>query len=313
MVTDNYIERYKQKNDKTLKVSVDWIENSINQVDISKCYVDNKGELVIEDLLLKAVHIFKEKEGPDNAVLYTYRDDGLQLGDMIVKQAFDKNGEELLMNREVFLLFEEAPRVDGSTDIRVFSTIEANAIIKEANGTYFLGYFKGEMRSESQIDYALKVNLATLDSLAMLIVPRREFQVLNRHIFTEIKSTKTGESSYFSWEVSDKDDITTSGMQYVSIKKILREPEIIIEDPEEEIPTDPEEPTEPVVPAIIAANSTVEVVTSGGYFAADQNVKILQRKATLVVFEAPIMPGELNISTKNAEGEIITTKYMVII
>lgn len=308
MVTDNYIERYKQRNDKTLKVSVDWIENSINQVDISKCHVDNKGELVIEDLLLKAVHIFKEKEGPDNAVLYTYRDDGLQLGDMIVKQAFDKHGEELLMNREVFLLFEEAPRVDGSTDIRVFSTIEANAIIKELNGTYFLGYFKGEMRSESQIDYALRVNLATLDSLAMLIVPRREFQVLNKHIFTEIKSTKTGESSYFSWEVSDKDDITTSGMQYVSIKKTLREPEIIIEDPEEEIPT------EPVVPAnVIAANSTVEVVTSGGYFAADQNVKILQRKATLVVFEAPIMPGELNISTKNAEGEIITTKYMVII
>ncbi len=308
MVTDNYIERYKLRNDKTLKVSVDWIENSINQVDISKCHVDNKGELVIEDLLLKAVHIFKEKEGPDNAVLYTYRDDGLQLGDMIVKQAFDKHGEELLMNREVFLLFEEAPRVDGSTDIRVFSTIEANAIIKELNGTYFLGYFKGEMRSESQIDYALRVNLATLDSLAMLIVPRREFQVLNKHIFTEIKSTKTGESSYFSWEVSDKDDITTSGMQYVSIKKTLREPEIIIEDPEEEIPT------EPVVPAnVIAANSTVEVVTSGGYFAADQNVKILQRKATLVVFEAPIMPGELNISTKNAEGEIITTKYMVII
>ena len=308
MVTDNYIERYKLRNDKTLKVSVDWIENSINQVDISKCHVDSKGELVIEDLLLKAVHIFKEKEGPDNAVLYTYRDDGLQLGDMIVKQAFDKHGEELLMNREVFLLFEEAPRVDGSTDIRVFSTIEANAIIKELNGTYFLGYFKGEMRSESQIDYALKVNLATLDSLAMLIVPRREFQVLNKHIFTEIKSTKTGESSYFSWEVSDKDDITTSGMQYVSIKKTLREPEIIIEDPEEEIPT------EPVVPAnVIAANSTVEVVTSGGYFAADQNVKILQRKATLVVFEAPIMPGELNISTKNAEGEIITIKYMVII
>lgn len=308
MVTDNYIERYKLRNDKTLKVSVDWIENSINQVDISKCHVDNKGELVIEDSLLKAVHIFKEKEGPDNAVLYTYRDDGLQLGDMIVKQAFDKHGEELLMNREVFLLFEEAPRVDGSTDIRVFSTIEANAIIKELNGTYFLGYFKGEMRSESQIDYALKVNLATLDSLAMLIVPRREFQVLNKHIFTEIKSTKTGESSYFSWEVSDKDDITTSGMQYVSIKKTLREPEIIIEDPEEEIPT------EPVVPAnVIAANSTVEVVTSGGYFAADQNVKILQRKATLVVFEAPIMPGELNISTKNAEGKIIDTKYMVII
>lgn len=308
MVTDNYIERYKLRNDKTLKVSVDWIENSINQVDISKCHVDNKGELVIEDLLLKAVHIFKEKEGPDNAVLYTYRDDGLQLGDMIVKQAFDKHGEELLMNREVFLLFEEAPRVDGSTDIRVFSTIEANAIIKELNGTYFLGYFKGEMRSESQIDYALRVNLATLDSLAMLIVPRREFQVLNKHIFTEIKSTKTGESSYFSWGVSDKDDITTSGMQYVSIKKILREPEIIIEDPEEEIPTEPEAPAN-----VIAANSTVEVVTSGGYFAADQNVKILQRKATLVVFEAPIMSGELNISTKNAEGEIITIKYMVII
>lgn len=298
MGIDNYYERFQIRN-KTFD-TMDWIEQSINKIEIKKASIDSSGNLEIGYPSYSAVHIFKEKEGPDNAILYTYREDNLKVGDMIVKQTFT-DGIEKTENRETFLLFEESPRVDGSKNIRVFSTIEANAVIKESKGGYFPAYFKGEMRSESQIDYSLKGNIGTLDSTALVIVPVSQFQIKNNSVFSEIRSMKSSTPSHFSWEVADKDDITTTGMQYITVKKILKEPSIT-----------PEEPKDPSK-NYLAAGSVVEVPTKGGFFAAIPNVKVLERKALKVVFEVPNEPGELEIWTKNEEGNEIPTKYTVVI
>lgn len=300
MVRDNYVERFKKRNNQ--QEDVDWISNSINKVQIKKGQINHLGNLSVEGNACDAVHIFQDKEGPNNAILYTYREDGFKLGDLIVKQSF-KNGEELVGNRETYFLFEESPRVDGSENTRVFTTIEANAIVKAKAGTFFPAYFKGEMRTELKISYSAKSNVSTLDNLALLIVPRSQFQVHNKDTFEEIKNFKGAYGSNFSWEVEDKDEITTQGMQYVSIKKTLKVPN----------ETTPEEEEGENKLPILAAGSVARVPTNQAHFAATPPVKVTKRTATEITFDVPGEPGEIVIETKGENGEIITTPYLIVI
>lgn len=282
---------------------MDWISNSINKVQIKKGRIDNLGNLSVEGNACDAVHIFQDKEGPNNGILYTYREDGFELGDLIVKQSF-QYGEELVGNRETYFLFEESPRVDGSENTRVFTTIEANAIVEAKAGTFFPAYFKGEMRAKSLLDYSTKVNLAATDMVALLIVPIKQRVVLHSDVFIHIKSLRGAVTDYnASWQVEDKDDLTTAGMQYVSLRKTLREP--ITETP----PIEPEEPVGPT----ITAGTTQQVPTYGAYFTASRSVKVIKRQAELITFEAPNTAGELVITTRNNLGEDIETTYLVAI
>lgn len=303
VVEDNYLERFAKKQNIKIK-SVDWIKKSINKISFNKGLVNNNGDVKVIGFELSGVHIFKEREGPDNGILYTYRTDGLSTGDIIVKRSLNKNQIENEENQEVFILFEETPRVDGSADIKVFSTIEVNAIVKAKDETYFAAYFKGEMRRESLLEYSAKVNLAATDMVALLIVPVKQRVVLHSDVFTRIKSLRGAVTNYnVSWQVEDKDDLTTADMQYVSLRKTLREP--ITE-------TSPIEPEKPVLPTI-AAGTTQQVSTYGAYFAASRSVKVIKRQAELITFEAPSTVGELVITTRNSLGQDVPTTYLVVI
>lgn len=303
MVADNYIERFAKKSN-LKQIHVDWIGRSMNKISFKKAVINGQGEMKLDEPFYEGVHIFREKEGPDDAILYTYRKDGLDVGDLIVKQTFRKDSSEIVDSRECFLLFEEAPRVDGSQEIRVFSTIEANVIAHEKGGSYFAAYFKGDMRNESQLDYSLKVNFAAPDMTALMIVPIKQRLVLNSDVYVDIKSVRSSKTTPgFSWRVEDKDELTTADVQYVSIKKILRDPEI------EEEPIDP---TEPLLPTL-AAGVVHEVPTYGAHFAASRYVKITKRQARLITFEVPSTAGELEITTMNELGEEVKITYLVVI
>lgn len=304
-MVDNYLERHRKRNDDSAagqsSTGTDWIGKSINKVPIHKSVVNiNTGKLTISPDSMTAVHIFKEKEGPDNGILYTYTADGLKCGDLIVKNVEQVDLQDLAP-KQVYMLYEESPRVDSSAFISVFTTLETNAIICIDTATYIAGYFMGRMKKLIGLDYRNEANIASADQDASLIVSK-DVKIYPATIIRGVKSFFDTEYPQYSWQVQDIDLTSSSTMQYVTISKTLSVPFTPIPEPEEE---------GVVNKTTLQAGQTLEVVTASGYITTNPSAMIIKKTASRITLEVPLIPGNFSIITKNSDGELITTEYLI--
>lgn len=260
-----------------------FIERALNKVKVHKF---TSGELDHREL--EVVLIFKDKEGPDNGILYTYEKDGLNVGDSIVKKSNEKD------RYVYYLLIEEVKRVDGSQTIRVFNTLEVNVVFKSKDNQqvsqgYLLSNLRNNIRESARGGVVLELKTA------ILVTSRKNGIRLGNVL--NVSNLITGEESYASWMVDGIDDISSPGVYYVHLKQVLKE----------KLPNYEEEMGENEVKSF----SNLTLPTHNGYIKTVPNASILVRTADEVTITVPDLEGELVVTVKNDKNELIEKVYQI--
>lgn len=205
-----YLDRYRKRvlgNPETAKAN--FIEMALNKITIQKY---ESGEIL--ESKYDAVLIFRDKEGPDYAKLYTYADDGLKVGDCIVKKG------EREENDVYFLITEEVKRVDTSVKIRVYNTLEANVNVSvndELKPAYFTSNLRSKIRASGRGGVEIEVKESVL--VAPISYNLKLDEVLN------ISNLTTNHFPNISWQVYGTDDISSPTVAYHHLTQVMKKQE----------------------------------------------------------------------------------------
>lgn len=292
-----YLDRYRKKlgAGQPSAAGNPFIEMALNKVLIHK-YVsgetDGDGH--------EAVLIFRDKEGPDNGILYTYKDDGLEIGDTIVKKGSTKE------SNVYYLIVEEVKRVDGSKVIRVFNVLETNVLFRtkeqiEKLPAYLISNIRKGVRDSSRDGVSLELKKA------VMVAPKTYKIRLDNKL--NIENLITEEESYASWLVEGIDDVSTPHINYIHLTQVLKEDfdkeEKPIAPPQDEDGEDIE-----VVDTLVALSS-LTLATHAGYIKTTPSATLLKRAADEIVIQVPYEEGLFVVEVKNELGEIVEYKYNV--
>lgn len=248
----------------------------------------SKIEVIVEGQTnaIPIVFINNDKEGVDEAIIYSYNENGLSVGNYFSWEEW------------TYLVYKEVKNVKRENYIDSFHAIKCN-INFDLNGSNIKAYFRGPMRLHG----------TALDEVAQSL----GFDVNNRAVIMLPTSYGVGINDEFylgdqGWRVETLDKFTTTGITYLNaaLKNLIDTTKVSVNEPE-------------VVPLAMsfAASSeqldpgiTYTFTTEDGYFNPSVSVNIKERKATSIKFSIPFGIKELNISTKES-GEIITKSYTV--
>lgn len=268
-----YLDRYKEKTKRAFPDNslAPFIKSSLNKISIHK--VEN--ETILEEEL-EAVLIFKDRDGPDLGILYTYADDGLSIGDTIVKKGAEDDRDSY------YMLVEEVKRVDGSKVIRVFNVYEANVWIdgKVLRPAYLLSTLKNSVKVSELTNINKEIKDATL------VFPTEYGIKINQIL--NFKNIITKYDSYSSWRVEGKDDVSASGIVFAYLEQVVK--------------TEIEEEKE--VDDMLPIGSVVSLDSLNGYVRTTAKIDILKRSQTSVEVRLPLENGEYHFELKDANGEI---------
>lgn len=264
------ISRYRRRTEGKLGPKSPFIEKALNKIIVQK-FVG--GETSGNEL--EAVLIFKDKEGPDYGVLYTYADDGLNVGDTIVKKGERKE------NDVYFLLIEEVKRVDTSVTIRVFNVLETNVNIEGAETlrpAYMLSNLRNKIREPG------RGGLEIESGAALLIAPQsyklRLDDILN------VTNLISGESAAVSWQVYGIDNVTSPIVAYHHLTQVLKAPIKV------------EMKTYTAADQQVNQGEVITFATEDGHIQTTPTARVMSRKASEVKVQIPIMTGLLAVEVK---------------
>lgn len=273
----DYLERYKKRIGGSEAPISDFIKHALNKIEIHKY---ESGESTGEGL--EAVLIFKDKEGPDTAILYTYAKDGLEVGDSIIKKG---HREE---NDSFFLILEEQKRVDTSVHIRVFNTLETNVNILGSDikkPAYAMSNLSSVIRTSERQGGSIEVKKTVL-------VAPRSYKVRLEDIL-DLENLSTGEQSYASWRVEGIDDITSPHVVYAHLEQTTKKKD---EKPE---------PVEPNVETV-KSGQTLELSTESGFIKTVPSARVIDRKSERVRIQVPAGTDTLIVTVKKDRVEVET-------
>ena len=292
-----YLDRYRKKTGASQPNAAGnpFIERALNKVLVHK-YVS--GETDGDGC--EAVLIFKDKEGPDNGILYTYKDDGLNIGDTIVKKSSEKE------NNVYYLIIEEVKRVDGSQVIRVFNVLETNVLFttkkqNEKLPAYLISNLRNNVRDSSREGNILELKRA------IMVAPKTYKLTLDSKL--NIENLITNEESYASWLVEGIDDISTPHINYIHLTQVLKEDFDKEEEPIE--PPQDEDGEDIEVEDTLVALTALTLATYRGYVKTTPDAILLERGATEVIIQVPDIEGLFVVEVKNELNEIVEYKYNV--
>lgn len=277
----DYLERYKKSIAGSEAPVDDFIKHALNRIQVHK-YKD--GESIGEGL--EAVLIFKDKEGPDTAILYTYEKDGLKVGDSIVRKGFREEEDAF------FLLLEEQKRVDSSKVIKVFNTLETNVSIKgydTPKPAYAISNLKSVIRTSQKQGGSIEVKKT-------LLVAPRDYKIRLEDIL-DLENLLTGEQSYASWRVEGIDEITSPNVVYAHLEQTTKKKD---EKPE---------PFEPNVETV-KPGQTLELSTESGFIKTVPSARVIDRKSERVRIQVPAGTDTLIVTVKK-DGIEVETIYKV--
>lgn len=265
----DYLTRYKKRVGGSETPISDFIKHALNKIEVHKY---ESGEPIGDSL--EAVLIFKDKEGPDTAILYTYAEDGLKVGDSIIKKG---QREE---NDSFFLILEEQKRVDTSVHIRVFNTLETNVNIlgsDEKKPAYAVSNLSSTIRTSERQGGSIEVKKT------VLVAPRK-YRIRLEDIL-DLENLSTKEKSYASWRVEGIDDITSPHVVYAHLEQTTKKKDPVDEETEPNVET-------------VKSGSILELVTEDGFIKTLPTSRVIERKATRVRIQVPSDTDTLSVTIK---------------
>lgn len=265
----DYLTRYKKRVGGSETPISDFIKHALNKIEVHKY---ESGEPIGDSL--EAVLIFKDKEGPDTAILYTYAEDGLKVGDSIIKKG---QREE---NDSFFLILEEQKRVDTSVHIRVFNTLETNVNIlgsDEKKPAYAVSNLSSTIRTSERQGGSIEVKKT------VLVAPRK-YRIQLEDIL-DLENLSTKEKSYASWRVEGIDDITSPHVVYAHLEQTTKKKDPVDEEAEPNVET-------------VKSGSILELVTEDGFIQTSPTSRVIERKATRVRIQVPSDTDTLSVTIK---------------
>ena len=231
----------------------------------------------------KAAISFKEKEGPDQVSVFTIKD--ATLSNNLAK------GDYFIHNNTYYLIYEKVKLIDENIIYLKHRARECNVSFSINNKTIY-GYFAGSMDKYTDISFE-KSFLINDKQKPMLILPSLSFIEIGKRI------TIGGRP----WKIIDFDNITNSGITYISLDSSF----------EENIPVNIIEPEEEETNNILKPLVEYTFDTTMGFFASVPKVDIIERKSSSIKFSIPLGINNITISVKDSENEIVETEYKVVL
>lgn len=265
-----------------------FIEMSLNKISIQK-YVS--GEIYNQEY--DAVLIFRDKEGPDNGILYTYKKDGLDVGDSLVKKGSNED------TNAYYLITEEVKRVDGSEVIRVFNVLETNVLFETRDSRKKRpAYLTSNLKNLSGGKGSSSDGIVLEIKKAIMVAPKDYSIKINQKL--NMENLITGDESYASWLIEGIDDISTPNINYIYLKQVLKE------DFDDQPPQTPNEGVQEV-----DALSAITLETTNGFIKTEPMAVIMDRTTDRVIVRVPLNSDTLKIITKNKEGKEVINNYTI--
>ena len=240
--------------------------------------------------IIKAGLVYQYKEGPDEAIVYTFKKDDLRKGDYFVYDHTD------------YLVYEDQKLVDESVDHKKHRAVECNVSFS-FEGEYYKGYFVSTIRRKSDPNLEGK-QLLMPDEMPLLILPKNDALTINSIFLIEKKP----------WKIVEYDSITNKGITYYYLERDFArnsEEEIEVETfsiSEEEVFVQEDVQEENTLRPF----TEYTFVTEDGFFSAVPKVDIISKEKTKVSFEVPFGISEVAITTIVNEQQI-TKVYEVIL
>lgn len=247
----------------------------------------SKYEVVIErlDKAIPIVFINNDKEGVDEAIIYSYNEDALVVGDYFYFSDY------------WYLIYKEQKNVKRENYIDSFLAVKCN-INFDFNNQNIKGYFRGSMRLHGSIlDEAAQNFGLDADNRALVMVPTYYGVGINTEFYL-------GDQG---WRVEMLDKLTTPGVSYLNIalKNLVDTTKVSENEPE----TPPTPPDEPELDAL-SSGIIYTFTTEDAYIKSSDPIKIIERKSTSVKFLVPFGTKTITIETKES-GEIVSQSYKV--
>lgn len=241
--------------------------------------------------IIKAGLVYRYQEGPDEAIVYTFKKDDLRKGDYFVYDHVN------------YLVFEDQRLVDESVDHKKHRAVECNVSFEFEEETY-KGYFLSSLRRKQKPDFEKK-ELLMPNEMPLLILPT--------NLKITINSRFRIESKY--WEVKEYDEISNKGITYYYIDRYVKE----TSKEEEVIPVFDFVPEEvDILQSEVNGQNTlrpeIEYIfdTEDFYFASNPKVEIILREKNRIGFKIPFGISTISIETKEL-GVIIDKTYSVVL
>lgn len=240
--------------------------------------------------IIKAGLVYQYKEGPDEAIVYTFKNDDLRKGDYFVHDHTD------------YLVFEDQKLVDDGVNHKKHRAVECNVSFS-FQGIIFKGFYLSTLRRKTDRDLEGK-QLLMPDEMPLLILPKNENLTVNSVFFIDEKP----------WRIVEFDSITNKGITYYYLERdftrnLSEEEEIEIQSfsfiTEEEFTQEPEPmfmpfSFEPEGSQEVALRPLTDYyfTTEEGYFSATPKVDVVSREKTKINFQIPLGISEVSISTR---------------
>jgi hypothetical protein len=264
----------------TIRQASEFIEKSASSVD---AFRESTGTSI------KAVIISEQKEGGNETILFTYAFENIAIGEFITYR------------KKTYLVYGEY-EIIFSNEFKKHKLIECNVELKFGDQVQ-KGYYISSLRRYNNMNDLSVTNVPYEFSSQKPIIITKE----NTNIEFNTRFIIADES----FVVNDIDKISNQGLYYLSMEKSTKYHDIddLVNSVTAKVPVKQVE----ILTGDIIAGDNITIQTNFGYATFSSDVDIISKNATTVVFEAPIGVSQLIVSTKDLEGNIITTNYRIVI
>lgn len=231
---------------------------------------------------IKGAIVFNYKEGPDDAIVFTFIEDDLLKADYFT---FDNVN---------YLVYSDVKLTDDEVDYRKQRAVECNVTFTH-NAITYNGYFTSSIRTITENEF-VGSQAVMPDETPLLILPTNVLTIGDRF---------TIEGKPF--KIQEFDSITNKGISYLYLER-----DYVAKDADEVIEVAPEYVVEEetltqdilVTPLTLRPMIEYTFTTEGGYFASTPRVDIISRKVDEVIFRVPFGIESVTITTKESATEV---------
>lgn len=223
--------------------------------------------------------VYDSKEVAEEAAIYNYTIDDVQVGDLLFSNRYNK----------YYLILHQNKAIATDEYFNKFKAIECNISFTIDNQTIH-GCLISAARKIMKIDEFTKNAIGTMfDNKTLLMIPSSDLIKPGVNLLIEGRQ----------WKVIDYDNITNKGMMYISLDNVLNT--LSEKTPELESST---------VTDTLYSGNEYTFGTQNGYFKCSQNIEIINRSKDTITIKVPYGITELAFEIKQFNS-IKLMKYKV--